>query len=110
MARTSGRTEQEIERLLAGYKQSGLTRRQYCDQRGIPVTTFDYYRRRREPRRRVSASVQLVKVELAPTARNADEQDMQGFTLVLAKGRRIESGWLYAEQDLARLIRIVETA
>ena len=30
------------------------------------------------------------------------------YALVLANSRRIESGWLYSEQELAKLIRIAE--
>jgi len=32
------------------------------------------------------------------------------FTLAFSNGRRIESSWRYAEGELARLIRIVESA
>ena len=112
MARASNRSEQEIQRLLKGYAQSGLTRRHYCEQQGIPVTTFDYYRssRRRPKQNKHRQSTPLVKVELAkpggigePLRRQAD-----GFTLLLAGGRRIKSNWNYTEQELARLIRIVE--
>ena len=58
----------------------------------------------------------LVKVELTnpvvestPTPPQA-RANAEGFTLVLANSRRIESGWQYADQELARLIRIVEAA
>jgi len=33
-----------------------------------------------------------------------------GFTLSLVNGRRIESGWRFAEAELARLIRVAEGA
>ncbi len=33
-----------------------------------------------------------------------------GFTLALVNGRRIESGWGVAEEDLARLVRVAERA
>ena len=116
MARTSGRSEQEIEKLIKGFKPSGLTRRQYCDGQGIAVTTFDYYRRsRQEKRHRPRGSMPLVKVELTrpvvkSTAQQQAKASTEGFTLVLANSRRIESGWQYADQELARLIRIVEAA
>jgi len=113
MARTSGRSEQEIEQLIKGFKPSGLTRQQYCDEQGIAVTSFDYYRRsRREPTQRQHGSMPLVKVELAkPSVESTPQQaNASGFTVVLANSRRIESGWRYSEQELARLIRIVEAA
>lgn len=109
---------------MAGYEASGLTRRQYCQREGIPHTTFDYYqRRRRELRERqeitaASASPvrrpqQLLRVKLQnnqPARAAAQEQKHSGFVLTLAKGRRIEAGWGCPEQDLAKLIRIVEAA
>ena len=113
MARTRARSEQQIEQLLNGYKPSGLTRREYCEQQGIAVTTLDYYRRsRQEQKNKKRRSIPLVKVELAKPEHlpKPEPQPASGFTLVLAKGRRIESGWYYAEQELARLIRIVEAA
>jgi len=115
MARTSGRSEQEIEQLIKGFKPSGLTRQRYCERHGIAVTTFDYYRRsRRDVRQRHPGLMPLVKVELAkpePVVDSAPQQGKaSGFTLVLSKGRRIESGWHYGEQELTRLIRIVEAA
>ena len=78
------------------------------------MTTFDYYRRsRQETRKRQRGSMALVKVELAkPVVESTPQQqaNASGFTLVLANSRRIESGWHYADQELARLIRIVEAA
>ena len=113
MARTSRRSEQEIEQLLRGFKPSGLTRRQYCEQQGIAVTTFDYYRRSRQAKKKERrSSTPLVKVELTKPVHVSGPLPEQpaGFTLVLANSRRIESNWFYSEQELARLIRIVEAA
>ena len=112
MARTSQRTPAEIEQLLIGYEQSGLSRRQYCEKQGIAVTTFDYYRQRRlkESRGRQMASP-LVRVKLSASAPLHQHQvQPEGFTVVLTKGRRIESKWCFNEQDLARLIRVLEAA
>ena len=103
-----GETErsQQMRRMLEEYKASGLSRRKFCEQRSIALTTFDYWRRehagkpRKQARRR-----RLVKVEVAP-----GETTEQGFTLNLANGRRIESAWQFGEAELARLIRIAESA
>jgi len=101
------RTAEEVERLLKGYEESGVSRQQYCQREGIPVTTFDYYRqrstRKAAAKRRASASG-LVKVKLEP----APVQAQGVFTLTLANGRRIESGWSFGDADLRRLIRIAE--
>ena len=95
----------EMRGMLEEYAASGLTRREFCQQRSIPLTTFDYWRGKQrvkvgKPVRRT----QLVKVEVA-----ASEITGQ-FTLSLANGRRIESSWRFADVELARLIRIAESS
>jgi hypothetical protein len=94
----SRRSTEQIRQLIDAYGASGLTRREFCERHRIPVTTLDYWRRSqpRKPR--------LVEVEVAAT------ETPQGFTLILANGRRIESSWRFADAELARLIQLVETA
>jgi hypothetical protein len=87
-------SKEEKRRLIEGYVASGMTRREYCAEHGIAVSTLDYWRLKRKPK--------LVRVALDP------HQAGPGFTLTLANGRRIESSWSFAETDLARLIRAVE--
>ena len=91
------RSAEEVQCLLAEYRQSGLTRAEYCRQQGIPVTTLDYdlYREARKSKPR------LARVTVTP-------QPVGTFTLVLCNGRRIESGWKFGDAELARLIRIAE--
>jgi hypothetical protein len=100
-----GETErsQQMRRMLEEYKASGLSRQEFCQQRSIPLTTFDYWRREHvdKPRRQAKRP-RLVKVEVA-----ASETAGQ-FVLSLANGRRIESSWGYPDAELARLIRIAE--
>jgi hypothetical protein len=93
-----GRSAEDIRRILGEFQSSGLTRREFCQGRRIPVTTLDYWRRV-QPRR-----PRLVQVEVAASEAG------QSFTLSLANGRRIESGWRFADAELARLIRIAESA
>ena len=92
------RSADDIRRTIEEFQNSGLTRADFCQGRGIPVTTFDYWRRVR------SDKVGLVKVEVAAS------DAAPGFTLSLANGRRIESSWRFADAELARLIRIAESA
>ena len=93
----------EMRRVLEEYETSGLRRREFCEQRGIALTTFDYWRREhavkgRKQRRRP----RMVAVKVVPAEPGGD------FTLSLANGRRIESCWTFAEADLLRLIRAAE--
>ncbi len=96
------RSAEEVRGIIAEFRNSGLTRREFCERRGIPVTTLDYYRHRlgRE------TTPRMVKV----TVKNAPVEVEGNFTLLLANGRRIESSWRFAEAELARLIRVAESA
>ena len=107
MGKPTERSQQmrQMRQMLEEYKTSGLSRREFCQKRSIPLTTFDYWRG--EHGEKVAKPVRrprLVKVDVA-----AGETAGQ-FTLSLANGRRIESSWRFAEAELARLIRIAESA
>lgn len=88
----------EIRRLIEEFRSSGLTRRQFSQRHGIAVTTLDYWRHRRKS-----------KPRLVPVAVEAPQAESR-FVLVLANGRRIESGWDFADAEFMRLIRIAEGA
>ena len=89
----------EMRRIVEEFRASGLTRGEFCSQRGLALTTFDYWRRQLRFRPR------LVKVEVAQP-----EEAAQSLTLRLANGRSIESSWRLDEEELARLIQIAERA
>lgn len=97
---TETKRSTEMRQVLAEYKESGLTRRAFCQQRNIPITTFDYWRRELGAK----AKPRLVKVKLAAA------EPATNFTLTLVNGRRIESSWSFGETELARLIRVAESA
>jgi len=91
------RSKEEIRGIVAGFVKSGLTRREYCAQQGVALTTLDYWRRAHRKQR-----PSLVEVEVEPA------QPLAGFVLVLANGRRIESSWSFVEAELEKLIRVAE--
>lgn len=66
--------------MLEEFSRSGQTRGEFCARHGLPLSTFDYWRRelRGKPR--------LVKVEI-------DRPQITTFTLHLANGRAIESSF-----------------
>ena len=97
-------TAEQIEQLLSEYRNRGaMTRRAFCESRGMSLSMLDYYVRRygRESKRETA---EFVKVEVE------SRRPAGSFTVVLQNGRRIESAWNFAEAELARLIRIVEGA
>jgi len=103
------RSAEQTARLVAGWKRSEMTQREYCERHGIPETTFDYYRRRAREQQRQSKPVRLVPVSIISPKASAGAES-GGFTLALVNGRRIEGGWGVAEEDLARLVRVAERA
>jgi hypothetical protein len=92
------RSADEMRRMVEEFQGSGLTRREFCERHHIAVTTLDYWRHAQ------SRPASLVKVEVAGS------EPAAGFTLSLANGRRIESEWSFGEAELARLIRVAESA
>ena len=100
----SARTE-SLSQIAAGFKTSGLTRHQYSQQTGIPVTTLDYYRLR-YLRQAKTQSPQLVPVTITPQTLPAPST----FIVKLTNGRRIETGWSFPEAALTQLLRIAEGA
>ncbi len=118
----SGSPATEREELVAKWERSGLTQREYCQQVGIPVTTFNYYRRRqlaRADEARAAIVVPgpnptpLVQVRLAedqPPTASPTTAPSAGFAITLRNGRRLEAGWEYPAAALAQLIAIVEQA
>jgi hypothetical protein len=93
-----GKSKEQVRRTIEEFESSGLTRREFCQRRGIAITTLDYWRRAAQRKPRL--------VEVSVTAR----EPASGFTLGLANGRRIESSWRFSDGDLARLVRIAESA
>ena len=95
----------EMRRVLEEYAAGGLSRREFCQQRGITLATFDYWRRVHAVKTREQVRrPRMVAVKVAPGEAAAD------FRLTLANGRRIECSWRFADAELARLIRISESA
>lgn len=92
--------------MMTGYEQSGLTRQEYCRQRNIPVTTFDYYRHRRKKKVRRPA---LVTVKIDTSAPMA-APSAPPMAVILSNGRRVEVAGGFAEAELARLLRVAERA
>lgn len=103
--RGNGLSAAEAARLIEGYERGNLTRREYCQQAGIPLSTFDYYRRQqaRSGQGKTKPSP-LVGVKVVEAARS------QGFALVLSNGRRIESDWGFGSEELTRLVWVAEQA
>jgi hypothetical protein len=93
-----------MRKMLGEFSKSELTRREFCAKRGMALTTFDYWRRQ------LGAQPRLVQVEVARVEVAGVEAAGQSFTLRLGNGRVIGSSFAFAEEELARLIRVAERA
>ena len=82
------------------YRGSGKTRAEFCRERGIAVTTLDYYLRRDGAKGR--QRLVPVRVEEEETERGS------GFTLALGNGRRIALAADFDEVGLSRLVAVLE--
>ena len=93
------RSEAEIEQLIEDYRASGLTQLQYSRQARVVLSTLGRYLRRRTLEQR------LLRVDVEPVS-----EPHLGFALVLGNGRRIETNWQFTDAEMARLIRVAESA
>jgi hypothetical protein len=94
------RSAEEIQQIVEQFRASGLSQMEYCRQTGTVLSTLGRYVRRIE---RPEQRLVRVKVEAPP-------EPGSGFVLMLGNGRRIASGWGFGDAELARLIRVAETA
>jgi hypothetical protein len=113
MGKSGGRSAEEVEKVVIEFERSGLSRREYSEQRGIPLPTLDWYRRRVQTRRGATNGVTKlarVRVKAPATSVAATGAARDGFALSLVNGCRIEAGWNFDESRLAQLIRIAGAA
>ena len=96
-----GRSEAEIRSLVTGYEKSGKTRAVYCAERGLPVTTLDYYRWRLRRNKPALLEIDIRGNGTAAGRTAAPPSAEESVALVMRNGRRVEIGW----GDLDRVTR-----
>ena len=85
---------------------SGLSRREFCEQRGVPLKTLArYLARYRRKRAGENQKLQWVAVEVA--AKRADTGEL---SVVLPGRRRIEVRRGFDPETLRRLVAVLERA
>lgn len=101
------RSREEADQLAAEYEASGLSRRKFCQERGLALGTLDLYRKRRRQRRGAAkAEKRLVKVEVSRC--ESGEATGSRLLVVLGSGRRIEVGRGFDGQTLKQLMAVLE--
>ena len=104
------RSRVEVEKLVAEYEASGLTRDSFCQQRGLSVAALDKYRRRVQSRPQ-SGGKHLVPVEVVPsTAQDINSGAGSDGVLVveLPSGCRIEVRRGFDAGTLERLLTVLD--
>jgi len=97
------RSQGEAERLVRDFEQSGLTRKAFCEARGVALHTLDYYRARYRTSRAALAAQELLPVDLIGTPSVSG-----GVRVELANGRRIVVEAGFDASVLKRLIAVLE--
>jgi hypothetical protein len=100
----------EVEKLVAEYEASGLTRDVFCQQRGLSVVTLDKYRRRVQKWARSGAGPMLPVEVVLSTGSNCAARGYGVLVVESRSGRRIEVGRGFDAETLERLLTILDKA
>ncbi len=105
------RTAAEAAQLVAEYEASPLSKRDFCRERGVAISTLEAYRsgRRLGLAARPKAA-RWMEVEVRAAQSGAVEKEGSGLTVVLAQGRRIEVNRGFDAATLAQLLSLLERA
>jgi hypothetical protein len=100
------RSRLEVEQLVAEYESSGLSRIDFCRERGLALSTLGRYRRRE--RQAPSGSSALLAVEVSGRAPAGVGATGSGLVVQLRGGRRVEVGRGFDPGALEQLVRVLE--
>ena len=119
MAEESGvgvrrRGGQEIARLAALYRKSGMGRSEFCRSHGMALSTLARHLKKQSGEQRLSANTttgesRLIAVELAAMSASAATEKRHGaLAVLLSNGRRVEVDSGFDAATLAELINVLE--
>jgi hypothetical protein len=91
--------------LAAEYEASGLSRQEFCDERGVPLKTLARYLARLRRDKKGDRAPQWVAVEVAALGGNTG-----ALAVVLGGGRRVEVTRGFDADTLRRLLAELERA
>ena len=101
------RSRQEVEQLMAEYESSGLSRIDFCRERGLGLSTLDRYRTQQKRQAPVGRNA-FVAVEVSGRAPAPVATTSSALAVVLRGGRRIEVGRGFDTGALEQLVRVLE--
>jgi predicted ArsR family transcriptional regulator len=119
MAEESGvgvrrRGRQEIARLAALYRKSGMGRSEFCRSHGMALSTLARHLKKQSGEQRLSGNSmagesRLIAVELAAmSASAATGKQHSALTVLLSNGRKVEVGSGFDAETLAELVSVLE--
>ena len=100
------RSRLEVERLVAEYESSGLSRIEFCRDRGLALSTLGRYRRRE--RQAPAGNSALLAVEVSGRAPASVGATGSAWVVQLRGGRRVEVGRGFDPGALEQLVRVLE--
>ena len=99
-----------MERLVAEYEASGLSRQAFCKKHGLSLSTLNRHRKRQQMRSEPAETSGWVAVELSDTEQAAASQPSSELWVLLSSGRRIEVRGGFDPKVLQQLVRVLEQA
>jgi len=101
------RSRQEVEQVVAEYESSGLSRIDFCRERGVALSTLGRYRSRQQQQAPAGSNA-LLAVEVCGRAPALMAASGSALAVVLRSGRRIEVGGGFDTGVLEQLVRVLE--
>src|SRR5437868_13545476 len=84
------RSRAEVDRLVAEFEASGLTRQEFCTKHGLSLVTLDRYRKRRQQGgEKFAGDSDFLQVELSVRMAADSHAGWRELAVVFACGRRI---------------------
>src|ERR1700738_4718008 len=105
------RTRAEVRQLVSEFVNSGMRRSEFCQSRGLSLSTLDRHLRKwrwKRKTRSTPANDNLVAVELAIKKPAAEQPASCGLVVVLSGGRRIEVQRDFDVHTFERLVSVME--
>jgi hypothetical protein len=104
------RSQAEVEQLVREYETSGLGRQEFCEKRGLSLSTLNRHRKRKQLRTDTGLSGRLIPVEVAQAKQPHTSQRRGELLVCLSSGRSIEVRSGFDPKVLKQLVHVLEQA
>lgn len=102
-------SHEEAERIIADYKSSGLTRRQYCDQHNLKIGTFHWWMKRHNDAQKEKDTAKSSFIPLTRHSLSLTENVDSAFDLIVdfSSGTRLKWHGKTLPTSLTQLISLL---